>query len=99
MTSGNIKFLLINPWSIVNKVDRVMQLLVSNGIDIAAICETWITGANCPTTSTIKSYGYSIIHNIRGTGRGGGTALLTKLGLSMPLESQHNSPLSSIHVA
>ena len=83
MTSGNIKFLLINPWSIVNKVDRVMQLLVSNGIDIAAICETWITGANCPTTSTIKSYGYSIIHNIRGTGRGGGTALLIKLGLSM----------------
>lgn len=75
--------MLANPWSIVNKVDRVMQLLVSNSIDIAAICETWITSTNCPTTSTIKSYGYTIIHTIRSTGRGGGTALLIKLGLPM----------------
>ena len=66
-----------------NKVDRVMQLLISNDIDFAAICETWITDSNCPVTATIKSYGYSLIHNIRSSKRGGGTAILFKKGLSM----------------
>ena len=73
-----IKFLLFNPRSINNKVGNLMGFLEDKDIDIAAICETWITNQNTPTTAVIKSYGYSIQHNFRANKRGGGTALIFK---------------------
>ena len=57
--------------------------LSDKSIDIAAICETWLTDANCPTTAIIKSYGYRIIHNFRKDKKGGGTALLFRGEYSM----------------
>ena len=55
-----------------------MTMLQENKIDIAGICETWLTDANSPITATIRIHGYSIIHHFRGDMRGGGTALVYK---------------------
>lgn len=55
-----------------------MNSLQDNTIDIAGICETWLTENNNPTTAAIKSFGYSIIHNFRKAKKGGGTALIFK---------------------
>ena len=76
-----VSFLLFNPRSLNNKVDILMGFLEDKGIDIAAICETWITGHCTPTTAAIKSYGYSIVHNFRANRKGGGTALIFKSSL------------------
>ena len=53
-----------------------MELLQDNMIDIAFISETWLTNRNNVTTSTIKSYGYDIIHDYRNDMRGGGSGLI-----------------------
>ena len=85
-----MKFMLLNPWSLVNKIDDVMVEVSDNNVDFAGICETWLRDGNCPTTAVIKSYGYNVLHNIRTTGKkGGGTALLYKKGFSCrPYRSQ-----------
>jgi hypothetical protein len=77
-TATSLKFFLFNPRSICNKVLQVMETLKDNTIDIAGICETWLRDANSPITATIKSYGYSILHNHRKDKKGGGTALIYK---------------------
>ena len=73
-----LKFFLFNAQSIVNKVDNVLTTLSDKSIDIAAICETWLTASSCPTTAIIKSYGYALIHSFRKDRKGGGVALLYK---------------------
>ena len=78
-----INFLLINPRSLNNKVDLLMGMLEDNSIDIAAVCETWITGPFTPTTASIKEHGYLIAHNFRPNRRGGGTALIFKASLKL----------------
>ena len=53
-----------------------MCLLQDEKIDVACITETWLTGQANYTTSTIKSYGFDIIHSCRSNSRGGGTAVI-----------------------
>ena len=55
-----------------------MQLIDDKDIDIAAICETWLTDKANTTTAFIKEYGYDIFHDFRNDQRGGGVALLLK---------------------
>lgn len=74
--------MLLNPWSLVNKIDRVMMEISDQGVDFAGICETWMKGASNPTTAVIKSYGYDLIHTTREGKKGGGTALIFKRGYS-----------------
>ena len=74
--------MVYNPWSINNKVNKVMQYLCDNNIDVAGICETWLTDTNSPTTAWIRNYGFSIIHNFREGRRAGGTAIIYKSTLS-----------------
>ena len=73
-----VNFMLFNPRSLNNKVESLMGLLEDKEIDIAAICETWITNHCTPTTAAVKSHGYSIVHNFRADRKGGGTALIFK---------------------
>ena len=73
--------MLFNPRSMNNKIHELMYLLDDNSVDIAGICETWLDNSNNNITATIKSYGYSIIHNFRTSKRGGGTAVLYKSNL------------------
>ena len=70
---------MFNAQSIVNKVDNVLRTLTDKSVDLAGICETWITEECNETTARIKSYGYSIFHSFRKDRRGGGAALLYKM--------------------
>ena len=49
-----------------------------NQIDVAGICETWLTDSYNVTTAIIKSYGFSMIHDHRDNQKGGGTAIIYK---------------------
>jgi endonuclease/exonuclease/phosphatase (EEP) superfamily protein YafD len=80
---STINFLLFNPRSLNNKIEKFMTMLQDNKIDIAGICETWLTDANSPITAAIRIHGYSIIHHFRGDMRGGGTALIYKTCYTM----------------
>ena len=73
-----MKFLLFNPRSLNNKVDKIMGYMEDRDIEIAGLCETWLTDNCNATTAVIKSYGYSIIHDHRGNQKGGGTAIVFK---------------------
>ena len=75
---NTLRYMLFNPWSIVNKVHDIMSNLSDKNIDIAAFCETWLADMNNPTTAIIKSFGYKIHHNFRTDKKGGGTALVYK---------------------
>ena len=55
-----------------------MELVIDNDIEIAILTETWINDSNNFTTSTIKSYGYSIIHWHRDNQIGGGVGIIYK---------------------
>ena len=70
--------MVFNPRSLNNKAPSVMSLIEDKEIDLAAICETWLTDNSNPTTAAIKSYGYSLLHNFRTDRRGGGTAIIFK---------------------
>ena len=74
--------MLYNPRPLNNKIVQVMTYMQDKQIDVAGICESWLTGANTPTTATIKQFGYEIIHSFREDQMGGGTALLYKANLS-----------------
>ena len=73
-----MKFLLFNPRSLNNKVDKIMGYIEDRDIDIAGLCETWLTDSHNATTAVIKSYGYSMIHDHRDNQKGGGTAIVFK---------------------
>ena len=73
---NTLRFMLFNPWSLVNKIHDIMSNLSDKNIDIAAFCETWFADMNNPTTAVIKSFGYKIHHNFRKDKKGGGTALV-----------------------
>lgn len=56
-----------------------MSVAKDKDIDIMALCETWLKDTTNPTTASIKSYGYDLVHTPRKDGkRGGGTALVFK---------------------
>ena len=55
-----------------------MELFQDNNIDIAFISETWLTDMKNVTTSSIKSYGYDIVHDYRTDMRGGGCGIIFK---------------------
>ena len=73
---NSLRFLLFNPWSLVNKIHDIMSNISDKKIDIAAFCETWLADMNNPTTAVIKSFGYKIHHSFRKDKKGGGTALV-----------------------
>ena len=60
-----------------------MGLLEDGDISVACICETWLYSYNSSITATIKSYGYSILHDFRSEKRGGGVAIIYKSTLSV----------------
>ena len=60
-----------------------MGYIEDKSIDIAGICETWLTDSSNATTAIIKSYGYSIFHDFRDKQKGGGTAVIYKSCLKL----------------
>ena len=72
-----IKCLCWNVQSFCNKEHKVLQLLVSNSIDVACITETWFSSEHNSITAVIKQYGYNLTH-FHTEKRGTGTAILYK---------------------
>ena len=83
----SMKFMLFNPRSLNNKIMLLMNAILDHSVDIAAICETWLTDVNNPITATIKSMGFSIIHNYRKDRRGGGTAVIFRSSCKLSVEN------------
>ena len=71
-----------------------MTVLEDKKVDIAGVCETWLSDINSPITAVIKNHGYSIIHNFRKDMRGGGTALIFKSCYSMTIVDFSINPKS-----
>ena len=70
--------MFFNCRSLNNKVENIMSSMNDKSIDIAGFSETWLFGANTPTTARVKDHGYSIIPDFREERRGGGTAVVFK---------------------
>ncbi len=76
MKTECLRLLVWNARSLNNKCDDTMCLLQDYKVDIAIICETWLTDQANSTTANIKSYGYGLVHSFRSGNRGGGTSLV-----------------------
>ena len=72
-----LRCLCWNVQSLCNKEHKVLQLLVSNSIDVACITETWFSSDHSYSTAIIRDYGYNLIHFYTQK-RGTGTAILYK---------------------
>ena len=78
--SLSIKLMFFNPRSLNNKVGKIFPSLQDKDVDIVGFSETWLTGTNTPTTAQIKNSGYDLVSEHRDNRRGGGTAIVFKLG-------------------
>ena len=65
----------INSRSLASKISTIAFLLNQLSIDILAITETWLEE---PTTDSTQITGYSLIHKVRSSGRGGGVGFAIK---------------------
>ena len=71
---NNIRVALLNPWSVKNKASKIMDYIYENEYDSFFITETWLR----PGTVDQKEIGdmappgYTVFHEPRNTGRGGG---------------------------
>ena len=63
--------------SLCNKIYEVLSVLIDNNIEIAFICETWLSQDTSTVTAIIKQAGYQINHVYREK-RGAGVVQLTK---------------------
>lgn len=65
-----------NPRSLNNKIEKFVQLLEDNDIQVAAISETWLTSSSNYVTGYLRERGYDIHHHHRDHQKGGGVALV-----------------------
>ena len=82
---GKIKCSLWNVGSINNKVTEVMEYLIDHNADVGFTIETWLKSDKNKVTADIKSYGYTLKHNIRNDpekDRGGGVGIIVRSTLS-----------------
>ena len=70
-----LRILQLNTRGILSKQDELRQLLINNSIDIALICETWLTSNNEDRLDVI---GYKYIGKTRSGRKGGGVCILVK---------------------
>ena len=75
--------ILYNAQSLCNKIHDFIAVLQDSDIDIAAITETWLTAHKNTITSELKVAGYNIMHAFRENKRGGGVAIIHKVGLNL----------------
>lgn len=73
-----------------NKIHDFIAELQDSDTDIAVITETWLTAHKNTITSELKVAGYNIVHAFRENQRGGGVAIIHKLGLNFLSAKTHN---------
>ncbi|XP_077778804.1 uncharacterized protein LOC144326222 [Podarcis muralis] len=69
---------LCNARSIGNKTATMCDFFVSQGIDLACVSETWVREGEVISLHEITPPGFSVLHQLRTVGRGGGVALLIR---------------------
>lgn len=83
-----------------NKCDQIMVHLQNLDIDVAFVCETWLTDRFNATTATIKSHGYDIKHSFRDSSRGGGTAIVFRESMNVkPKNIAHTEIVTFAYIA
>ena len=87
-TSGTEKTISLdclswNVRSLNNKVEPVMDYIISIDSPIVFIQETWLTDSKNHTTAIIKNHGYKIHHTHRPNSNGGGVAILFKSNIKV----------------
>ena len=85
VSSVACKMLIWNVWSVANseKLNNLLQIMDDKQVGIACITETWFDRKNGPFTKSIKDAGFDIQHAFRDDKRGGGTAVIYRLDLSV----------------
>ena len=73
---------LCNARSIGNKTATMRDFFVSLGVDLACVTETWVREGEVVSLREIAPLGFSVLHQSRTVGRGGGVALLIREGCS-----------------
>ena len=78
-----------NVTSMVNKTALIMEHIIDRDPSIVFISETWLRSKSNDVTAMIKSYGYTLLHNIRKNRQkdlGGGVGVLLKTELKFKHE-------------
>ena len=79
-TVTDVRIGVMNVQSLGNKLDRVIDHITDNRIDIVGITETWLSNDdknNMSVVNTCLNNGYTLLHCPRNTGRrGGGVGVL-----------------------
>ena len=73
-----------------NKIHDFIPELQDSDTDIAVITETWLTAHKNTITAELKVAGYNIMHAFRDNKKGGGVAIVSKIGLNLSGAKTHN---------
>ena len=74
-----------NAWSIRNKVDDIHAFMQTYGTEICFIQESWLRKSDGAIIAEIKELGYEIFcyRRARNIDKGGGVAILVKMGIKL----------------
>ena len=91
------KMLIWNVWSVANseKLNNLLQIMDDKQVGIACITETWFDRKTGPFSKTIRDSGFDIHHAFRDDKRGGGTAIIYRMDLSVKKGEASSSDFSS----
>uniref|UniRef100_A0A670IGT7 Reverse transcriptase domain-containing protein n=1 Tax=Podarcis muralis TaxID=64176 RepID=A0A670IGT7_PODMU len=84
ISKGNphdLKVLLCNARSMMNKTTAIHDLIVDGGFDLACVTETWLDEADGPVLAAACPPGFSYAQQPRSCGRGGGVAVIFRKSL------------------
>ena len=69
--------------TVIDKPLCIQQLIIENSFDILALSETWLSSDTLPATlNSLTPPGFSIIHNPRLSGKGGGVGFIHRSSLT-----------------
>ena len=89
-SNQEVKCLVWNPRSLNNKIESFVQQLEDNDIQIAGICETWLSSSTNYVTGYLRERGYSIHHHHRDSRKGGGVAIISADSISREQSKVHS---------
>ncbi len=79
---------LLNTRSVKNKASQIMDYIIEEALDIMLITETWLRPGTVDQAviGDMAPPGYSVLHQPRSTGRGGGVAMVMRDTIKVTME-------------
>ncbi len=74
---------MLNARSLKNKTSEFVDFVIEHDLDIAGVCETWLTADDMAPIGHVTPYGYSFKHVPRKDRRGGGVGVLYRSDLQI----------------